>query len=91
MELVTCVRVKFLQCLLLTIVHLYSLLEGSTEFKVNSTMQIMEGDVIKFGHMNGAAVRPGQTAPQVKLNFFLCLVMKVVGGVLSTRTPSGFI
>ncbi|KIH62111.1 hypothetical protein ANCDUO_07610, partial [Ancylostoma duodenale] len=31
---------------------------------VNSTMQIMEGDVIKFGHMNGAAVRPGQTAPQ---------------------------
>ncbi|EYC35974.1 hypothetical protein Y032_0951g3181, partial [Ancylostoma ceylanicum] len=36
---------------------------------VNSTMQIMEGDVIKFGHMNGAAVRPGQTAPQANAEF----------------------
>ncbi|VDM65031.1 unnamed protein product [Strongylus vulgaris] len=32
-------------------------------------MQIMEGDVIKFGHMNGAAVRPGQTAPQANAEF----------------------
>ncbi|KAK6029129.1 FHA domain protein [Ostertagia ostertagi] len=37
--------------------------------RVNSTMQIMEGDVIKFGHMNGAAVRPGQTAPQANAEF----------------------
>uniref|UniRef100_A0A1I7WV58 FHA domain-containing protein n=1 Tax=Heterorhabditis bacteriophora TaxID=37862 RepID=A0A1I7WV58_HETBA len=37
--------------------------------RVNSTMQIMEGDVIKFGHMNGAAVKPGQTAPQANAEF----------------------
>ncbi|KAK6054776.1 hypothetical protein COOONC_07719 [Cooperia oncophora] len=67
----------WIQCIPLGSNYVYPFLSGScgyvyklfSQFQVNSTMQIMEGDVIKFGHMNGAAVRPGQTAPQANAEF----------------------
>ncbi|CAJ0955769.1 unnamed protein product, partial [Mesorhabditis belari] len=35
----------------------------------NQPHELKEGDVIKFGHMNGAAVKAGQVAPQANAEF----------------------
>ncbi|CAD6195799.1 unnamed protein product [Caenorhabditis auriculariae] len=37
--------------------------------KNGAAYELKEGDVVKFGHMNGAAVRPGQEAPQAFAEF----------------------
>ncbi|KAH7700912.1 hypothetical protein AAVH_31964, partial [Aphelenchoides avenae] len=39
------------------------------EIRVDGKHLLTEGDVIKFGHANGAAIKPGQFAPQVQSEF----------------------
>ncbi|KAH7708978.1 hypothetical protein AAVH_23746 [Aphelenchoides avenae] len=39
------------------------------EIRVDGKQLLKEGDLIKFGHANGAAIKPGQFAPQVQSEF----------------------
>jgi hypothetical protein len=39
------------------------------DIRVEGAHHLKEGDTIKFGHINGAAIRPGQTAPQMESEF----------------------
>lgn len=47
------------------------------DIRLNGKTEIRNGDVIKFGHMNGAAVKRGEKAPQVRRSYFFVNIVSL--------------
>ncbi|VDD96532.1 unnamed protein product [Enterobius vermicularis] len=58
------------------------------DFRAKGATDLKVGDIIKFGHVNGAAIKPGCHGPQHSAEFtFIAFAAAVVVTAIATPTP----